>query len=224
MDKPTLYALGFSPTSQRVFATLAHKGVDHDMVEVDITKKERPAAFNAVSPFGKVPVLVHHGHNIFESVVINEYIEETWPEPRMLPADAAGRAYARQWITHFNRAVTDRDGEFVHIARDRDQKVAVCTRIFPDLALLDRELEDKTGLFLGEELSLVDAAIAPFSRPLRIWSEIVGDTHLAGYGNLLAYFDRLEAHPVLQSAVYGIPVEALQGFFKSVLVEGLTVP
>ncbi len=57
--RPTLFAIGFSPSCQRVFATLAHKGVDYDLVEIDVTKKERPAEFNALTPFGKVPVLVH---------------------------------------------------------------------------------------------------------------------------------------------------------------------
>ena len=108
MAKPTLYSLSFSPACMRVFPVLAHKGIDYDNVEVDITKKERPAAFNAVSPFGKVPVLAHDGKIIFESVVINEYLNEVWPKPAMLPADPAARAYARQWIVSFNRAVTDR--------------------------------------------------------------------------------------------------------------------
>jgi glutathione S-transferase len=224
MAKPTLYSLGFSPTCLRVFPTLALKGIEYDNIEVDITKKERPAAFNAVSPFGKVPVLVHDGRNIIESVVINEYLDEVWPKPAMLPVDPAGRAYARQWIVYFNRVVTDRDGEFVHRNVDKDRKQETCRRIFPDLAALDRELAGKDKLFLGADLSLVDVAIAPFSRLLAIWSELVEDRQLKGYRNLLAYFDRLEKVPLLQKTVYHIPREAFAGFFKTVLVEGATIP
>jgi glutathione S-transferase len=224
MAKPTLYSLSFSPACMRVFPVLAYKGIDYDNVEVDITKKERPAAFNAVSPFGKVPVLVHDGKIIFESVVINEYLNEVWPKPAMLPADPAARAYARQWIVSFNRAVTDRDGEFVHIERDKSRKQDICRRIFPDLAKLDGELAGKSQLFLGAELSLVDVAIAPFSRNLMIWSDLVGDKHLKSYRNLLGYFERLEKNPVLQKTVYHIPREAFEGFFKMVLVDGATVP
>ena len=207
-----------------MFATLAHKGIDHERIEVDITQKERPAEFNAVSPFGKVPVLVHEGRNILESVVICEYLDEVWPEPRMLPADPGERAYARQWIVYINRVITDRDSEFVHIERERERKVATCRKIFPELRYLDAELEGRDGLFLGPELSLVDVAIAPFARNLGIWAELVEDRHLAGYGNLRAYFDRLQAHPVLAEHVYNIPDEAFRGFFTSVLVEGATVP
>ena len=224
MSKPTLYGFGYSPTSHRVFATLAHKGIDYDMVEVDITQKERPAEFNAVSPFGKVPVLVHNGRNLIESSVICEYIDEVWAEPAMMPADAAGRAYARRWIVFFNRVVADRDGEFVHIERDRDRKAALCSKIFPELRKLDEELAGKSGLFLGNGLSLVDVNLAPFARILGIWSELIGDTHYRTYANLHGYFDRLQANPVLEKAVYTVPDEAFVGFFKMVLVDGATIP
>lgn len=224
MAKPKLYGLGISPSAQRVFATLALKGIDYEMVEVDITKKERPAEFTAASPFGKVPVLCHDGRNIFESVVINEYINEVWPDPPMLPEDPGGRAYVREWITVFNRVVTDRDGAVVHIERDRDSKLAVCRSIFPDLAPLDRELSTKKALFVGDELSLMDVAVAPFTKGLRIMADLIEDRQLESYPNLLAYFDRLEAHPVLQQPVYGIPEDALRQFFTMILVEGLTVP
>lgn len=224
MAMPKLYGLGYSPSAQRVFATLSHKGVDYDMVEVDVTKKERPAEFNAVSPFGKVPVMVHDGRNIFESIVINEYIDEVWPDPPMLPKDPGGRAYAREWITAFNRVVTDREGTFVHVERDRERKLAMCRSIFPELAPLDRELADKTGLFLGGDLSLVDVAVAPFTKGLRIWSDMLEDTRLGDYRNLLAYFDRLEAHPALQEPVYSIPDDTLRQFFTMILVEGATLP
>ena len=224
MGKPKLYALGFSPTCQRVFATLAHKGVDYDMVEIDITKSERPAEFDAVSPFGKVPVLRHDGHILIESSVICEYIDEIWPEPAMLPKDAAGRAKARQWIQFINRAITDRDGEMVHVEREKEGKVALCRKILADLAHLDRVLAGRGGLFLGAELSLVDVNIAPFPPGIRIWADLLGDESLAGYADLNAYFDRLAAVPVLRETVYNVPEEALRGFFTMILVDGATVP
>lgn len=224
MSQPTVYSNGFSPTAKRVLATLAVKGVEHDVIEVDITQKERPADFNAVSPFGKVPVLIHEGKNIIESAVICEYVDETWPDPPLMPADAAGRAYARRWIVFFNRAVADRDGEFVHIAREVERKQAICRAIFPDLAILDRELEGNNGYFLGKELSLVDVVIAPFTRALGMWSDLVDDSHFKGYGNIRAYFDRLGANPLLKEVVYNVPDDAYQGFFGAVLKDGLTVP
>jgi glutathione S-transferase len=224
MARPKLFTFAYSPAGQRVVGTLAHKEIEHDRVDVDITKQERPAEFNAASPFGKVPALVHDGRSIVESVVINEYLDEAWPKPAMMPADARGRAYARQWIVYFNRAVTDRDGEFVHVERDRERKAAICRRIFPDLVHLDRELAGRAAFFTGPDLSLVDMAIAPFTRILGIWAELVGDRQFAGYRNLRAYFDRLHRHPTLAKAVYTVPDEAYQGFFRAVLVDGMTVP
>lgn len=224
MGTPKLYSLGFSPTCQRVFATLAHKGVAYDTVDVDITQKERPAEFTAISPFGKVPVLQHDGHTLIESTVICEYIDEVWPEPAMLPKSAAGRAEARQWIQFVNRAIVDRDGEMVHVEREKAGKQALCAKILADLHHLDRALDGRPGLFFGDALSLVDVNIAPFAPGIRIWADLIGDRSLAGLANLNGYFDRLAAVPVLCETVYNVPEEALRGFFSMILVDGATVP
>jgi glutathione S-transferase len=76
MAKPQLYQLSISPSCQRVFATLTIKGVEYDPIDIDISKKERPADFVKISPFGKVPVLVHDGQVILESTNIIQYIDE----------------------------------------------------------------------------------------------------------------------------------------------------
>jgi len=54
-------------------------------------------AFLAINPEGKVPVLVHDGQIVAESTVINEYLEEVFPQVPLRPADAWGRAQVRIW-------------------------------------------------------------------------------------------------------------------------------
>lgn len=221
---PKLYMFSISPSCQRVFATFANKGVAYDTVEIDISQSERPAEFNQVSPFGKVPVLVHEGRVILESANIIQYIDEVWPEPAMMPKDPAGRAYARQWMQYADRELFDRDAQFVHIETEKDRKVAICHALFDRLSLLDAELAGKTGLFLGNELSLVDCMLAPTLANVPVWSGLIEDKTYATYKNIQTYTERLKQNQILKECVFNVPVEVYEGFFSAVLVAGMTFP
>ncbi len=224
MSKPKLYQFAISPACQRVFAVLAHKGIDYDVFEVDVSKKERPAEFNRVSPFGKVPVLEHEGQTLIESSAIAQYIDEVWPQPAMMPATALGRARARRWMQYSDREILDRDAQFTHVERDLGRKRELAAAIFASLSHLDRELQGNAQLFCGPDLSLVDCMLAPTMTFLPIWSKLTDDKLYAGYKNIHAYADRLRKHPTLAKAVFGVPPELYEGFFSAVLVQGMSFP
>lgn len=223
-DVPKLYMFGISPSCQRVFAAFANKGVPYEPIEIDISRSERPADFNKVSPFGKVPVLVHEGRVILESANIVQYIDEVWPAPAMMPADPLGRAYARQWIQYADRELFDRDSQFVHVEKDRERKVEICRAAFAALPILEAELAGKSGLFLGDELSLVDCVLAPTLALVPVWSHLIGDETYATCKNIQAYTARLRRNPILETCVFRVPTEVYEGFFKAVLVDGMTFP
>jgi glutathione S-transferase len=81
------------PYCARVRITLAEKGIAHETVVVDL--QDRPPWLYELNPVGKVPVLTEEGWALPESAVINEYLEELYPEPPLLPGDLEGRATAR---------------------------------------------------------------------------------------------------------------------------------
>src|SRR5262245_9877371 len=100
MSNLVLYSARACPYAHRTRLVLAEKGLSFELVEIDLANK--PAWFNSVSLYGKVPALEHDGQRIVESAVINEYVDETFPEPPLLPRLPAPRAIARIWIDFAN--------------------------------------------------------------------------------------------------------------------------
>ena len=86
------------PFGQKVRIALAEKGLTYDLVQIDIAKGEnRHPDFFRLNPFGRVPVLVDEDTTIYDSTIINEYLEDEYPEPPILPpvGSSAMRARAR---------------------------------------------------------------------------------------------------------------------------------
>ena len=85
-----------SSTSYRLRIALELKGLDYEYVPVNLlTSEQKGAAFTARNPFGSVPLLEVDGKDRVQSMAIIEWLEETRPEPALLPADADGRARVR---------------------------------------------------------------------------------------------------------------------------------
>lgn len=98
-ERIVLYCAGPSPCVRRVWITLREKGLDFDTVEVDLANmQQRSQGYLALNPNGFVPTLVHNTEVIFESGVINEYLEDQFPEVPLLPRDPYERAQARMWM------------------------------------------------------------------------------------------------------------------------------
>jgi glutathione S-transferase len=208
-----------------VFIVLDHKNIDHDVVAIDITQPERPEEFTQLSPFGQVPLWQDDKTVVCQSSVINEYLEETYPRPEMLPADPAQRAYARQWIKYADSQLLDRNARFVHVLRDIEAKQNMCRELFTLVPMLEQEIAAKSSAyFLGDELSLVDAALAPTVRALPMWANILKDSIWENCPALQGYLERLGQHPSVQKRAFATPAEMFQGFYHAVLIDGLCVP
>jgi glutathione S-transferase len=152
-----LFSAKACPYAHRTRLVLAEKRVPFALHEIDLQNK--PANFLAVSAYGKVPAIEHDGVHLYESAVINEYLEEVFPEPRLLPVGAAQRALARIWIDYANTRFVQAYGALLR-APDADAERAARAALNDTLGFLEREglakLSKGGPYFFGESISLVD--------------------------------------------------------------------
>jgi glutathione S-transferase len=102
-----LYHAGLSTCSKKVRLCLKEKGIDYVSHYVDTSRFEHHHPdYLALNPNGLVPTLVHNGVVVIESSIINEYIEDAFPETPLRPADPGKRAHMRLWSRFSDEAAT----------------------------------------------------------------------------------------------------------------------
>lgn len=167
MEKLELISFPTCPFVQRSVILLRHKGIPFTRTEVDLM--DAPAWFEKVSPLGQVPVLRIHDKGpgnpagsrearvLFESAVINEYLDEINP-PGLQPPDPFERARARAWIALSGELYGT---QYQLFSTDDAQTIAELQKdLFDNLARVE-EAVGQPPYFSGAQLSLVDTTYAP---------------------------------------------------------------
>ena len=185
------------PYVQRVMIALAEKGVTHERTYIDLASK--PDWFSAVSPLGKVPLLlVDEDTALFESSVICEYLEEALPELRLHPDDALERARHRAWMELASAVLADIWGlETATEAATAGRKAADLTKRFD---WIEQNLGDGP-YFAGNRFSLVDAAFAPVFRYFDLFDTMHDFGIFADTPKVRAWRAALSARPSVRNAV-----------------------
>jgi glutathione S-transferase len=184
---------------QRAAIVLQAKHIDYDITYID--RDNRPDWFLAISPHAKVPVLEIDGkHALFESNAIAEYLDEV-AQPRLHPEDPILRARNRAWTDYVptfasaisNAAYSDSEEEF----SSRSAKIA------GPFAKLEDALAKRGNpgpYFNGPNLSLVDAAYAPFLQRYTFMERLRPLGILEKCPNLAAWRDALLAASAVKAS------------------------
>ena len=151
------------PFAQRSHIVLLEKGVDFTLSEIDL--KNKPDWFLRISPYSKVPVLRHGETRIYESAIINEYLDEVFPEPPLMPSAPAGRAEARIWIDFCDNRFVITFYKLL-LEQDNDKQNKYRERMLDHLRFLETEALSgalSSGPYWrGKAFSLVDVSFASF--------------------------------------------------------------
>lgn len=150
-----LYSGTTDPFSHRCRIVLYEKGMDFEVIDVDLYAK--PEDMAVINPYNRVPVLVDRDLVLYEANIINEYIDERFPHPQLMPPDPILRARARQFLHTFEQEI------FVHLptlekqTRGTDEAQAQVRDQLVQLA----PMFAKQKFLLGDEFSMLDVALAP---------------------------------------------------------------
>jgi RNA polymerase-associated protein len=156
-----LYSGTTCPFSQRCRFVLFEKGMDFEIRDVDLYNK--PEDISIMNPYGQVPILVERDLILYESNIINEYIDERFPHPQLMPADPVMRARARLFLFNFEREL------FIHVqqlerrdhTKDSGKLMERARQQIRDRLTQLTPIFMKNKFMLGEEFSMLDVAIAP---------------------------------------------------------------
>lgn len=153
-----LYSGSTCPFSHRCRIVLREKG--HEDVQIrDVDLYDKPREISRLNPYGQVPVLVERDLIVYESNIINQYIDERRPLPALMPVDPIPRGRARLFLFNLEREI------FAHVqvlenAEERRQHDRARKTIHERLVHLTPIVASQSFL-LGEDYTLVDVALAP---------------------------------------------------------------
>jgi glutathione S-transferase len=192
-----LYTFPPSTNSRKVRIALLEKGLEFERINVDLTKREQKSPdYLKIHPFGQIPALDDEGFIVYDSTVINEYLEDEYPYPSLMPKDSEGRARARLMEdfrdSHFNPY-------FVHIIQETrkpegerdsariDNAKAEINKAFDKI---EQDLNGKE--YLTGAFSLADVA---FMSNIELLDRFGIAVDAAKYPNTVAWIARLKARP-----------------------------
>lgn len=158
-------------------------------MEVDL--KNKPADLLKINPYGKVPVLVDGDGVIYESAIINEYLEEKYPQVPLMPKEPLLKARARIWTDFCNTRVQDAASRITHGREPEKAK----EKLREYLTTLNCEMAGHD--YIAGDYSLADITYIPFFVRRERYDVTIDD----GLSNLKRWVDRLLDRPAVRATL-----------------------
>ncbi len=187
-----LYSGSVDPFSHRCRIVLFEKGMDFEVIDVDLANKTEDLAI--LNPYGDAPVLVERDLVLTEANIINEYIDERFPHPQLMPADPVMRARARLFLYSFEQ---DLYGHIKDLESSDEATVVKARKTVRDNLTKLVPIFSRQEYLLGDEYSMLDVAVTPL-----LWRlEHYGIQMPIQAAPLLKYAERLFARPLYAEAM-----------------------
>jgi glutathione S-transferase len=183
----------------RTRMVLHEKGIDFEVHEVDLSDKSEE--FLSVSPYGKVPVLSVNGTSLYESNIVNEYLDEVYDSPRLMPENPEHRALVRSWMAFADdyffpsvyrvRMGLQRGYSEVELQEAKE-------KLYDALSRLEHQLEGRE--YLVGEYTLADIAHAGNFHRLGVLAKS-GEVSLENYPRVMVWIERVESRKSYEASV-----------------------
>jgi RNA polymerase-associated protein len=193
-----LYSGTTCPYSHRCRFVLFEKGMDFEIRDVDVFAKPEDIAL--MNPYNDVPILVERDLILYESNIINEYIDERFPHPQLMPGDPLARARVRLFLLNFEKELF----AYVNILENRsggpkpaDKMLEKSRNQIRDRLTQLAPIFLKNKFMLGDDFSMLDVAIAPL-----LWRlDYYGIDMSKNAAPLLKYAERIFSRPAFIEAL-----------------------
>lgn len=164
-EEVKLLLIKASPFAMSCAIALREKGVQFEEVDENLTAKSK-LLLRSNPVYEQVPVLIHNGTPIAQSLVILEYIEESWPPsditPSLLPGSAYDRSLSRFWADFVNKKFLVTGINLLRwFGEDHESARKEVVEHFVTLENGMKAISPEGPFFLGEKMSLVDVVLAP---------------------------------------------------------------
>jgi RNA polymerase-associated protein len=187
-----LYSNTTDPFSHRCRIVLFEKGMDFEVIDVDLADKSEDLSI--LSPYSDSPVLEERDLVLTDPNIINEYIDERFPHPQLMPADPVMRARARLFLKDMENEL------FIHmkdLESKETKKRESAKKIVTNTLIMLSPILDKQLFLLHDEYSMLDVAMAPLLWRLDHYGIKLGNQSKA----LLKYADKIFTRPLFEEAM-----------------------
>ena len=193
-----LYHTSISPNSRRVWITLLEKGLEFELVEMNLGGEQFQPEFLAINPFHHIPVLIDDDFKIVESLAILDYLEAKYPTPTMLPKTAKDLAIIRMVQLVIGNELSPNSMQLIpqmlgFPSEDREKIEMAVQKVYIVLKFLENLLDDRP--FFGSETITLAEVVAGTIVP---WLPKAGIS-FSEYPKLSAWCDRLRVRPSWQA-------------------------
>ena len=177
-----LFHNDMSTCSQKVRMTLAEKGLDWTSRHLNLRAAEQQSPdYLALNPKGVVPTIRDNGAVVIESTVINEYLDDAYPDPPLRPTNAGDRTRMRLWTKRLDEGLHAATGvlssciafRYQHLNGKTTEEIEAYLARMPDAAKRERQTEN---IFKGVESKFFTPAVQRFDRLLGDMNEALGHT------------------------------------------------
>ena len=156
-----LYSGSYCPYSHRCRIVLMEKQMESGVEVQDVDLNNKPENLALYNPYNQVPVFVDRETKLYESNIINEYMDDRFPHPQLMPTDIAKRARVRILMHQIDREIFEHVDKLEKKSTKRERREAARQRITENLLMFARHLSRGSKYLIDDEFTLLDAALAP---------------------------------------------------------------